>query len=127
MKLSWKWIWIYFINHISLLNLLCYRENNKEATRLLKQELELAKMYPQYVFVDSHFILLHNHIFWTENRFYMSGICYPSSKLVSYYSLDDIKQTYIRANNYDVDERPSIHMRIQLQMFIEDYLAGKYN
>ena len=121
-----KWIWAYIHSYLSLLNLIFYRETSKEATKLLKRELELARMYPQYVFIDNHSILLHYHTFWTANEFYMSGICYPS-EYIRYLDLNDKKITYIRHTSYDNDQRPSIHMRIQLRIFIDEYLAGKYN
>jgi len=120
-----KWIWAYISTYISLVNLIFYRENSKSATKLLKRELELAKLYPQYVFIDKHVVLLHNHTFWTANEFYMSAINYPAD-IVTYY-IEREKNTYLSIKCYDNDQRPSFHMRIQLRIFIDEYLAGKYN
>lgn len=126
--MSLKWIILYIINGLSIFNLMFYRENNKECTKLLKKELKLAKQYPQYVVLTEYYILLHNHIFWIRNKYYMSGIYTKNAKLVTYYV--DGKKYYFSGYRLCQDReksRPSIYMRVQLEKFIQEYLDGKYN
>ena len=98
-------------------------KSDSTLTKLLEEEIKLARKYPQYIIKEEYLILLHNNIFWIGN--YPYGFGYDVESYIKYFKY--LGTYIILFDNCDVlnkEKRPSFWIILQLKLLIEDIERG---
>lgn len=93
-------------------------------TKLLDEEIKLARKYPQYIIKEEYLILLYNNIFWIENYPYGFG-----GDINGYIKKYEFLNRYVIAfdgvNDLNKENRPSFWVILKLKILLEDLETGR--